>query len=64
MERSFARCLKASYRAQNIPPSEARIARAWGNDLDQYSGSLTVDDIRRAPQESIARTLFIRCSWF
>ena len=64
LERSFSRCLKATYQAQNIPPSEGRIARAWSNDLDQLSGSLTADDIRRAPQETVAGLSFIRCSWF
>jgi hypothetical protein len=64
IERSFSRCLKASYQAQNIPISDARVARAWSNDLDQFSGSLTAEDIRGAPQETVAGLSFIRCRWF
>ncbi len=64
MERSFSRCVKANYLAQKVPLSDARIAHAWSNDLDEYSGSLTIEDIRRAPQDSIDGMPFIRCSWF
>lgn len=63
-ERSIARCLRDSYRALGIDLSNDRIGRALVNDLDQYSSSLTVDDVRRAPTEQVADVSFIRCSWF
>ena len=64
LRRSFGRCLKVNYLKQGVSISEAEIARAWSNDLELYGSSLTVDDIRQAPLESIDRVPFIPCAWF
>ena len=62
-ERSFARCLKARREPFVGRMSDQQVAAALSNDLDALSGSITTDDVRKAPTELVGGVTFIRCGW-